>query len=315
MGILEGLISPGLTQVAKARGAYLSGQRQAEQEGIANAIAQMKAKREAESAAILDALHKAQTEKALRLPPVTPEPNNVVIGPDGKRTYAPRSKAVGMEAPEPPEPTNVVIGPDGKPVYATRAASVGKEAPPKSTASTEVVVQGASGGPVIVDKKAGTSREVTAPAGGDRLHMQPPGAVVTAHVENIKRKSNIADALDKLKAHPSAVGLLRGVPDDVNQRVDPEGVPARAALADIGSLIIHDRSGAAVTVSEYPRLKPFVPKVTDTYDTVVKKLNRMAEIIDEENLAMMTAYPALKSGAPPGDDPEFAALMAKYKTP
>lgn len=308
-GILDGLLSPLLTQTANARGQFLAGRREAEQQGVAQAMAALKAKRDAESASIMDALHKAQTTRALQ--PVT-EPLVVTVDAQGNRTYTPRSKATGMRAPTPPEPTNVVMGPDGKPMYATRSESVGKEAPPKATG--EVVVQGASGGPVIVNKSTATSRPVSAPSGGGQLHMQPPANIVTGKVENEKRLGTIKDAIAKVTAYPDAVGLLRAAPDDVNQRLDPQGVDARAAIADLGSLIIHDRSGAAVTISEFPRLKPFVPKVTDTYDTIIKKLNRMAQIIGEENLAITTAYPALKGGAPDADA-EFDALMAKYKKP
>jgi hypothetical protein len=60
--------------------------------------------------------------------------------------------------------------------------------------------------------------------------------------------------------------------DPVMQRLDPTGVEARAAIADIAGQRIHDRSGAAVTVGEAERLKPYVPNVTDTPATVKKKL-------------------------------------------
>lgn len=68
------------------------------------------------------------------------------------------------------------------------------------------------------------------------------------------------------------------------------GVDARAGVADVGSLVIHDRSGAAVTVSEYPRLKPFIPFPTDDHETALKKLNRMRQIIAEETSAMQDFY-------------------------
>jgi hypothetical protein len=43
-------------------------------------------------------------------------------------------------------------------------------------------------------------------------------------------------------------------------------------IADIGSMKIHDRSGAAVSAAEFPRLKPFVPSANDEPAAAVEKL-------------------------------------------
>lgn len=53
---------------------------------------------------------------------------------------------------------------------------------------------------------------------------------------------------------------------------DPAGTKLRALIADIGSLKVHDRSGANVTASETPRLRPFIPSISDDAVTVRKKL-------------------------------------------
>ena len=76
------------------------------------------------------------------------------------------------------------------------------------------------------------------------------------------------------KGSATATGWKGFLPEAVLQRTDPGGVSTRAAIADLGSLIIHDRSGAAVTAAEMPRLKPFIPSVTDDPETVKKKLTR-----------------------------------------
>ncbi len=300
MGALDGLLSPLLTQTANARGSYLAGQRTAQDKGIQEAMTRIKLQRDAEAQGVKEALEKAQTVKALR-PDV---PNNVylpTVDKDGNTVYG--------TAPS-----------KGPPVITPTTVQKPATPPP----SAEVVVPGAEGGPVIVNKKTGTSRSVAAPGaapgttppGDQRLHMQPPPAVTTGHVENEKKVRNITDAIAKVQAHPSAVGLLRGASDDVDQRVDPQGVDARAALADIGSMVVHDRSGAAVTVTEYPRLAAFIPRVRDNAETVVKKLKRMAEIIKEENLAIETAYPGIhQAPTDAGGDSEFDALLTKYKKP
>ena len=79
-----------------------------------------------------------------------------------------------------------------------------------------------------------------------------------------------------------ATGWKGYAPDSMLQRLDPQGIDARAALGDIGSMVIHQRSGAAVTASEFPRLKPFIPLTTDDPDTARKKLARF--VSEYENL-------------------------------
>lgn len=116
---------------------------------------------------------------------------------------------------------------------------------------------------------------------------QLPSSLSGALLEN---RSNLAKAQDALalvkgntivnasgemvKGAKDSTGWKGYLPEGLLQRIDPEGVAPRAAVADLGSMIIHDRSGTAVTAAEYPRLKPFIPKETDNQETVVKKLTR-----------------------------------------
>jgi hypothetical protein len=78
-----------------------------------------------------------------------------------------------------------------------------------------------------------------------------------------------------------ATGWKGFMPDTVLQRADPQGVPTRAAIGDLGSLIIHERSGAAVTAAESPRLRPFIPQVTDDPSTAKVKLKRFVQVYKE----------------------------------
>ena len=80
--------------------------------------------------------------------------------------------------------------------------------------------------------------------------------------------------VDSMEGDKEATGWKGYAPEAVLQRTDPTGVNTRAAIGDIGSMVIHDRSGAAVTASEFPRLRPFIPLVTDDPETARKKLNR-----------------------------------------
>jgi hypothetical protein len=80
------------------------------------------------------------------------------------------------------------------------------------------------------------------------------------------------------KGKKSATGMKGFLPDAILQRIDPSGVDTRAAISDLGSLVIHDRSGAAVTAAEFPRLRPFIPTHTDDPATVEKKLKRFVGV-------------------------------------
>lgn len=130
----------------------------------------------------------------------------------------------------------------------------------------------------------------------------------------------LRDAVAELDKHPEMVGMQRGwltlIPllggqlggfqDAINQRKDPTGVSGRASLANVGSLIIHDRSGAAVTLSEFPRLQPFIPTATDTPQAVRDKVKKLIEIIEGETgeleRGLSPARPAPMGGRRSPDD-------------
>lgn len=129
-------------------------------------------------------------------------------------------------------------------------------------------------------------------------------AILKDIATNKTNASVIDDALKELDAHPDAVGLKRGAADlpfiggaadAINQRVDPEGVAARASLANISSLVIKDRSGAAVTISESARLRPFIPSTGDTPKTIRTKLRKLRQAIETETALLQQA-----SGRPRG---------------
>lgn len=119
---------------------------------------------------------------------------------------------------------------------------------------------------------------------------QPPSGDRTSAATRVKLAEGagllqtIDDALAELDAYPEAIGIKRGlgvVPglggleDLANQNIDPRGIAARAAISNVGSLQMHDRSGAAVSVSEFPRLAPFIPSVRDTPEAARIKLNQL----------------------------------------
>lgn len=131
--------------------------------------------------------------------------------------------------------------------------------------------------------------------------------------------------VDSSKGDEAATGWKGYVPQAILNRVDPAGVDTRAEIADIGSLKIHDRSGAAVTISESPRLMPFIPQVNDPPAVVKRKLTRLKEEAQRMQQALSDTYskeqgyrpsPVRSSAPPPPPSPdEVNAALNKYAPP
>lgn len=132
-----------------------------------------------------------------------------------------------------------------------------------------------------INPKTGQMRPVNFP-GGEQVTKPLTPAQKKSIATNTTTVSTVDKALKALKGHPDAVGLKRGWNDLIDQHFDEEGVDARALIANVGSQIVHDRSGAAVTVSEYPRLAPFVPSIHDSQETAAKKLRQLRAAIAQE---------------------------------
>lgn len=121
-----------------------------------------------------------------------------------------------------------------------------------------------------------------------------PAAASNGIIANRSALAKIETAIAAVQQHVDdvnagtaepAFGLWNKLGDTIRQRTDPKGVGPRALVSDIGSLKIHDRSGAAVTAAETPRLKPFVPDVNDTPEKILTNLenfrNELLAQVDE----------------------------------
>jgi hypothetical protein len=104
-----------------------------------------------------------------------------------------------------------------------------------------------------------------------------PSAALAGIQANRRTMEKIDAAIAALKTPEGkkSVGYLYGFSDAANQRLDPKGVGVRAKIADIGSAKLHDRSGASVTITEAPRLQPFIPSVADRDDALLNKLENL----------------------------------------
>lgn len=134
-----------------------------------------------------------------------------------------------------------------------------------------------TGKKVIVVTAARAIKEGLIPASGvpKEEKLKPiPANINTAISTNDMSIRRIQEALDLIKKNPDAIGLKNLLPGQALDRMDPKGVAARSAIGDIGSLVIHERSGAAVSASEMQRLN-FIPTPTDRADNAKTKLEAM----------------------------------------
>ena len=173
-------------------------------------------------------------------------------------------------------------------------------------------------------------QELDRKVAGGELKPVPVHAqkAITGAAASIGQLSDAIDLLKGLevsgqKGSKSATGLKAYAPDIALNRLDPAGTVTRAAIADIGSMIMHDRSGAAVTVSESPRLKPFIPLTTDDAATALKKLERLRKIQLDDSEALTSTYnpeqgfksfkAPIRSGMEKPATPNLDDLLNKYK--
>ena len=71
-----------------------------------------------------------------------------------------------------------------------------------------------------------------------------PEPINAAVLQNHQSLNKLDDALDLLEANKDAIGLKGNLGQTVLNKLDPKGIDTRAAIADIGSIVLHDRSGA-----------------------------------------------------------------------
>jgi hypothetical protein len=203
-------------------------------------------------------------------------------------------------------------------------------APPKSTPATEAYEERPEQGGVAIYRGGQFDKWKIQPAqGGDRV----AASTRTQLAENAASLDLIRQARTALAQRPESVGLKRGVGlipgmgqigEVVNQRRDPEGNAVRQLIGQVSAMKIKDLSGAAVTVSEFPRLAAFVPLIWDTPGKIqlnLDQLERELTIVMEAlqngvTIADLMAgrapstAPASPPSAPAQPPPDFEAWKA-----
>jgi hypothetical protein len=147
-----------------------------------------------------------------------------------------------------------------------------------------------------IDRAARRAAAIAAAAPPTQTRTNP--AIVRTVASNRSQLGKIDEAIAALKKNPSSVGLRGLIPNILLQRMDTKGNPARNAISDVGSLVIHDRSGAAVSAAEMRRLN-FIPLDTDTPQNAMEKLERFKRWLIEETDFLQQA-PADADNATPG---------------
>lgn len=141
----------------------------------------------------------------------------------------------------------------------------------------------------IAEMRAATARETAESkksAAADKItHL--PAAQTTAYIGNQNAIGSIDRAIELVKANPGAVGVKGFLPNAILARQGSDAdKAARAEISNIGSLKIHDRSGATVTAAESPRLMPFIPTINDPPETVAIKLRGLKREAERNNLTI-----------------------------
>ncbi len=170
---------------------------------------------------------------------------------------------------------------------AQRAKAEDREA--QSQTQLQIAAGALQGRRELAQQQGDLRRELAGMAQAGRQAPPPkpiPQTAMKAMITNQGSLSRVNEALRAVDTQPGAFGMSNMGPGAwVKNNIGgatPEEMAARAAVADIGSQIIHDRSGAAVTISEYPRLAPFIPSASDKPAQVRSKLQRLQALIQEE---------------------------------
>lgn len=225
-------------------------------------------------------------------PNVKLSPGEQMFSPDGKPLFG-----VPAAPDKPPAPSDLARllaemqqlppGSPARKLYEQQIAKITTHAPPQTQISlgspVPVVLPDGSHGLVQPSNRPGTAPQLLRDpvtgqpmkaASTEKLKPVPPN-INTAISENRAALGKIDAAISAIQANPAALGAKNYIPDPLIQRADPSGVDVRARVADIGSLKIHDRSGAAVSAAEFPRLRPFIPAATDTPQVAATKLRQL----------------------------------------
>jgi len=224
-----------------------------------------------------------------------------------------------VRAPEPQRPMVVgrsLVDPSGRVLYRDPEAPAGQGTP---AAPKWDRIVGPDGRITYYDpvtrqtQQTGLTERI--PGTGPNAPGNPgktlPFAVVQDMAKNERQLGVVDEAIKAIRANPSAIGGPRNwlLPRGITNFIDREGAPARSAISDIGSLEIKDRSGAAVTATEFKRLG-FIPSEDDTPEVAIGKLERFREYIRNTNAGIRDYYATQGYGTPGTPNTDAAEIVS-----
>lgn len=99
-----------------------------------------------------------------------------------------------------------------------------------------------------------------------------------------------AEARALIKEYPEAVGLKNMLWSQAVDRMDPQGVAARAAIEALSGEIRNQRFGGALTTSEAKFAERFLPGPLDRADGVIIKLDRLEKYLESKRRGIYSSY-------------------------
>lgn len=194
---------------------------------------------------------------------------------------------------------NAQIGADNARAGASKASAASSWASARKTNQDRAmgakgVLRDTEQGLALINPQTGAVSFVNGPDGRPLTKAAAPAKALPTsaanglltNVQNMKRAETAlalinGENVGTSVGDPNATGWKGLLPNSLLNRWDEKGVDTRAQIADLGSLVIHDRSGAAVTAAEFPRLAPFIPTAYDDPATAKKKLERFVQVYRE----------------------------------
>jgi hypothetical protein len=138
-------------------------------------------------------------------------------------------------------------------------------------------------------------------AGGpaDKPLKSAPPTVLHAYQGNNQSLAQLDAAIAAVdKAPEKYFGLQGGLGDTYMQRMYPESTDVRSKYFGVGAAKRHDITGAAMSATEAPELKPFIPSATDTKQAAQAKLQSLRNEILRNNAIIEGMYGDTNTYAP-----------------
>jgi hypothetical protein len=133
----------------------------------------------------------------------------------------------------------------------------------------------------------------------DKPLKSAPPTVLSAYQGNNQSLAQLDEAIAAVdKAPDEYFGLQGGLGDAYMQRRYPESTDPRGKYFGVAAVKRHDITGAAMSPTEAPDLRPFLPSATDTKAAAKTKLQNLRNEVLKNNSIMEAMYGDTSTYAP-----------------